>query len=322
MRTQGSRIQALKQTESASSGINISYGDKTFASNGVQTILHVMPPYVKGRPIPLTDVGRKRNVSCDLESLKPPVEQRRMFCPRCGQTIAEGTTFCVSCGSPASVVAGSSSQPPQPAAATGGVLVPGPTSGKAITSLVLGLLSFSFVAAIPAVVFGHLALSEIKKSAGRIQGKGMAIAGLVLGYLGIVMLPFILIIAAIAIPNLLRARIAANEASAVSSIRILNSAEVSYATSHVTGYTCSLTDLQTAGLLDSPLASGTRNGYVFVLQNCAANTPGGAISRYQVIAYPSKPQQSGSRSFCSTESGAIRVDVRGPESCLEDGSDL
>ena len=245
-----------------------------------------------------------------------------MFCPRCGQAIAEGATFCASCGSAVSVVAGPSSQPPQPPAVAGGVPVPGPTSGRAITSLVLGLLSFSFIAAIPAVVFGHLALSEIKKSAGRIQGKGMAVAGLVLGYLGIAMLPLILIIAAIAIPNLLRARMAANEAGAVASIRILNTAEISYAASHATGYTCSLSDLQSAGLIDALLANGSKHGYVFALQNCAADTPGGATSRYQVIAYPVRPQQTGSRSFCSTESGVVKVDARGPESCLAEGSDL
>ena len=51
-----------------------------------------------------------------------------------------------------------------------------------------------------------MSLSEIRKSAGRIGGQGIAITGLVLGYLGIVIIPFILIVAAIAIPNLLRAR--------------------------------------------------------------------------------------------------------------------
>ena len=55
----------------------------------------------------------------------------------------------------------------------------------------------------------------------------IAIAGLVLGYLGVLAIPFVLIIAAIAIPNLLRARIAANESAAVSSIRTIGTAEVS-----------------------------------------------------------------------------------------------
>ena len=55
------------------------------------------------------------------------------------------------------------------------------TSGKAITSLICGLLFFVPFAFIAAVVFGHIALSEIKRSAGRLKGEGLAIAGLVLG---------------------------------------------------------------------------------------------------------------------------------------------
>ena len=87
------------------------------------------------------------------------------------------------------------------------------TSVKAILSLVCGLLFFIPFLFIAAIVFGHLALSEIRKSAGRLKGEGIAIAGLVLGYIEIAGIPFLLIIAAIAIPNLLRARMAANESS-------------------------------------------------------------------------------------------------------------
>jgi hypothetical protein len=54
----------------------------------------------------------------------------------------------------------------------------------AIASLILGILFVLFPLSIPAVVFGHIALSQIKRSAGRLGGAGLAIAGLVLGYLG------------------------------------------------------------------------------------------------------------------------------------------
>jgi|GEM_PF-366601 len=59
------------------------------------------------------------------------------------------------------------------------------TSGLAIASLVLGLLSIFTVGlfSLPAVICGHIALSQIKKSAGAVLGKGMAIAGLIMGYL-------------------------------------------------------------------------------------------------------------------------------------------
>src|SRR5262249_32129647 len=101
-----------------------------------------------------------------------------------------------------------------PGTPTAAYLGPATTSGKAIGSLVCGIISV-FPFCLVAIILGHLSLSEIRKSAGRLKGDGMAIAGLVLGYLGIVAIPIILIVAAIAIPNLLRARQAANEASAV-----------------------------------------------------------------------------------------------------------
>src|SRR4051812_38581665 len=58
---------------------------------------------------------------------------------------------------------------------------PIPTSGLAIASLVCGIL---WIGALPAVICGHIARSQIKKSGGRLQGSGIALAGLILGYLG------------------------------------------------------------------------------------------------------------------------------------------
>src|SRR5258708_29182517 len=110
--------------------------------------------------------------------------------------------------------------------------IPAETSGKAIVSLVCGLFLFAFPMSILAIIFGHLSLSEIRKSAGRIKGEGLAMTGLVLGYLGLAAIPVILIIAAIAIPNLLRARMAANESSAVRNVRSLVVAEVTYSSNH------------------------------------------------------------------------------------------
>jgi hypothetical protein len=61
----------------------------------------------------------------------------------------------------------------------------------AIASLVFGIFFIFFPLSIPAIVFGHIALSQIKRSAGRLGGRGLAIAGLVMGYLGIAMIPLI-----------------------------------------------------------------------------------------------------------------------------------
>jgi general secretion pathway protein G len=75
----------------------------------------------------------------------------------------------------------SNTTPPPPYSATSR------TSGLAIASLVLGILSFGFwiVTGLPAVICGHLSLSKIKKASGTIGGRGLAIAGLITGYIGL-----------------------------------------------------------------------------------------------------------------------------------------
>ena len=196
------------------------------------------------------------------------------------------------------------------------------TSGMAIASLVCGILNV-FPLSVVAIVLGHVSLSQIKKSAGQIQGKGLAIAGLVLGYLGIVAIPFILIIAAIAIPNLLRAKISANEASAAHSVRMLATAERSYAAQNPThGFTCNLADLNSAGLGDSDLLRGEKHGYVFTLQNCTPDSSG-TPSKFQVIAVPVRLNATGRRAFCADETAAVRLDSEGSgEECLDHGSPI
>jgi type IV pilus assembly protein PilA len=242
-----------------------------------------------------------------------------VFCSGCGNDIAVGERFCRVCGKEVSVAS-------TPAPALGppaeGTIFPAQTSGKAIASLVCGLFLFAFPLSILAIIFGHLSVSEIRKSAGRLKGEGMAITGLVLGYCGLAVIPVILIIAAIAIPNLLRARIAANEESAIHSVRILVTSEVRYFSSHPhAGYTCSLSDLADAGLIDARLASGQENGYVFELSGCRAAGGSAAKVKYQLVAYPAALGQTGSRSFCSDETAAIKVDITGSrQHCLVNGS--
>ena len=201
---------------------------------------------------------------------------------------------------------------------------PAETSAKAIISLVCGLLFFVPLAFIAAIVFGHLGLSEIKKSAGRLKGEGMAIAGLVLGYIWIAGIPLIMIIAAIAIPNLLRARMAANESTAVAGIHELVTSEASYFTTHrQEGFTCSLSALEKVGLISGPLASGQRTGYAFELTGCAPGGEDTVNTKYQVVAYPVRLNQTGVRAFCSDESGVVKVDAGGSaEQCLQSGEAL
>jgi type IV pilus assembly protein PilA len=141
----------------------------------------------------------------------------------------------------------------------------------------------------------------------------------------LIVVAIILIIAAIAIPNLLRSRIAANEASAVGSMRTLNTAEVTYNTTYSTvGFACSLGALappsgsasptsSAAGLIDSNLAGGNKSGYTFGITNCSG-TP---ATNYQSTADPQTPGTTGQRSFCSDTSGVIKQDGSGSSAtCL------
>jgi type IV pilus assembly protein PilA len=249
-----------------------------------------------------------------------------MFCPKCGVSLQKGSQFCDRCG--AAVAA----QFDPPLAPVTSPTADGETSGKAIGSLITGIVGLLlFPAAIAAIILGHLSQSDIRKSNGRLQGGGLALAGLILGYAVLALIPVILIVAAIAIPNLLRARIAANEASAIHSVRQIHAAEVTYYLANPnTGYTCALSDLAgneraasmtKARLIDDRLASGTKSGYQFVVQNCVR--PDKGEGKYQVVAYPVSRNQTGVRAFCSDETGVIKFDPSGsPDDCLANGEPL
>jgi prepilin-type N-terminal cleavage/methylation domain-containing protein len=142
----------------------------------------------------------------------------------------------------------------------------------------------------------------------------------------LIVVAIILIIAAIAIPNLLRSRIAANESSAVGSVRSINTAEVTYSTTYPNvGFSTTMPELggapaacaagatsTAACLIDDVLANATtaatsKSGYFFTYAN-VAGTPSVA---YSVTAAPAVPQQSGQRGFFSDQSGVIRFDAAG-----------
>jgi type IV pilus assembly protein PilA len=236
-----------------------------------------------------------------------------MKCPYCGEMLADGSQFCARCGNrlvSATAVAGA----PGAGYAPTGVQT---TSGKAIASLIMGILVFIPFSAVAAIILGHLALSEIKKSAGRLKGQGLATAGLILGYAEIALIPVILIIAAIAIPNLLRAKMAANEASSVGAMRTYSMAVVSYAEKcPQQGYPVSTEklgpgagDCDSANLVDRALAGPmpSRSGYVFHYEPRAADATG-KVTSYTITADPIQQNTTGIRHFFLDESGVIRVE--------------
>ena len=128
----------------------------------------------------------------------------------------------------------------------------------------------------------------------------------------LIVVAIILIIAAIAIPNLLRSRMAANEASAVGSIRSINTAAVTYSSTYpAVGYPSTLAQLAPAAsatssssdLIDSVLSGGTKSGYKFAMAAIGTGTP---LTGYSVNGDPVAPNTSGTRGFYSDQSGVIR----------------
>jgi len=146
----------------------------------------------------------------------------------------------------------------------------------------------------------------------------------------LIVVAIILIIAAIAIPNLLRARIAANESSAVQSIRTINTASITYQSTYPNvGFAATLAALGPGGgnttcgtpastaacLIDTVLATASaaatpKSGYFFTYTPAAA--AGGTVNDYTVSGDPASLNQTGVRGFCSSSDGVIRWKSPGP----------
>jgi len=257
-----------------------------------------------------------------------------MFCSQCGTANVDGAQFCSKCGAALSSAPASTNPVPAVPGAVQPAVCPAQSSGKALASLIFGLFFFVFPAAVVAIVFGHLSLSEIRKSAGRLTGHGMAMAGLILGYIGVATVPVILIVAAIAIPNLLRAKIAANQASAVGSLRIIVAADMTYSSTYGNGFATSLDQLDGSGrgaatcehatLIDHALANGQKNGYTFTYSaKPSSDLPGkgcaeSGASGFTVNADPVNRNTTGMQSYYADETGVIRLEKSGPASADSD----
>jgi type IV pilus assembly protein PilA len=136
----------------------------------------------------------------------------------------------------------------------------------------------------------------------------------------LIVVAIILIIAAIAIPNLLRARIAANESSAAASLRTIGTAEVSYATSYPgTGFPATITPLGggnpctpavgTACLIDSQLTLGVKSGYTFAA--VGQNPVNLANTQFVSNGNPATLNTTGVKGFCGTEDNVVRFQSPG-----------
>lgn len=139
----------------------------------------------------------------------------------------------------------------------------------------------------------------------------------------LIVVAIILIIAAIAIPNLMRSRIAANQASAISSCRVINTAEVTYASSYGAGFSSTLLQLgppasgsvgeSAAGLLDSVLASGVKSGYSFTYVPTNPDSRG-FYNGYNVNGSPTQVGATGTSYYFTDQTYVIRANTTGTAS--------
>jgi type IV pilus assembly protein PilA len=134
----------------------------------------------------------------------------------------------------------------------------------------------------------------------------------------LIVVAIILIIAAIAIPNFLRSRVAANQASAIESLRVISTAEVTYSTTYGTGFSTTLgylappaagqgTTSTAAGLIDETLAAGFKSGYSF---SYSAGAPqSGVINAFTLNANPSAFGQTGGVYYYTDQSFVITANT-------------
>ena len=162
------------------------------------------------------------------------------------------------------------------------------------------------------LILGIVSLVKANKRPFEYGGKGFAIAGTVLNSIGILLMPIIL---AIAIPNLLAARRAANEGSAISTVRMIADAEQTYRATAGKGRCGDLKTLQAANLIDTVTAKGQKSGYSFIVINLP--------TLYGDCAITATPLSTshGTRSFYySTEDNVLRAANKNGLSA--DGSDM
>jgi type IV pilus assembly protein PilA len=249
-------------------------------------------------------------------------------CPECGLVGWADSEHCKKCG--ALRVPGMASEPRQPQSTfpqyeTGdrGHSPDNLKKGLAIASLVIGIvdlftLGFFGVGAIVGITLAIVALNKAKHNPQEYGGRGMATAGLVTSIVSVALIVIIVpigMVAAIAIPNLLASRRAANEGSSIAALRRLHSAEATYQSTTGNGAFGTLDDLAADGLITPELATGVRHGYKFTVDIRAGgyNEPAG----FQAVGVPLTYGNTGIRSFYIDESGVIRAgDTRGAEATV------
>lgn len=174
------------------------------------------------------------------------------------------------------------------------------TLGMAVLSLVLGCLFIipllGMLFSLLAIIFGIIALVKISNNKETLKGNGLAIGGIALGALGIVIIPILALLAAIAIPNLIRARLATNEAAAKATVTTLSTGIEAYAAGNNGQYPLSVSQLEQAKYIPDGFTKN-RLGYTYSL-NLDSNG-------YQIIANPDACMVTGTKVFSVQAKGSL-----------------
>jgi len=194
--------------------------------------------------------------------------------------------------------------------------------GLAVTAMVVGILNFLFlgifgITTIAGIVISAIAMKQIKRSPHLYGGKSFALTGLIMNIASLVLLIPVIVILSIALPNLYASRRAANEASAINSLRKIHTAESTYQATVGRGDFGNIGDLHSQNLITSDLASGTRHGYRFKVE--VVKDTGEGLPGFIAVAVPTEYGSTGRRSFFMDETGVIRAaDSQGMEATKYD----
>jgi hypothetical protein len=188
--------------------------------------------------------------------------------------------------------------------------------------MVLGILNFLFlgifgITTIAGIVISAIAMKQIKRYPHLYGGQSFALTGLIMNIASAVFLIPVLIILSIAVPNLYASRRAANEGSAINSLRKIHAAEATYQATAGRGDFGNIEDLHRHNMIAADLASGTRRGYRFKVE--AVKDTGEGLPGFIAVAVPTDYGSTGKRSFFVDETGVIRAaDSQGMEATRHD----
>ncbi len=216
----------------------------------------------------------------------------------------------------------------------------------AVASLVLGILGLPTlgivgIGALTGIILGVIALIRAKNNPATYGGKGVAIGGIITNCVALALVPVIGIIAAIAVPSLLRARVSANEAVAIGDARSVISAEMSYASSNggyydileclsnpyncIPDYPTTAPTFLGAELTSALVKSGYRRTFYpganadLTAEQSSVLSPTSLVT-FAYVAVPENPGVTGVRAFCADSTGRICAIPDGEVPAILDGT--